>query len=159
MYAVTNQPPPLEPYNLLQTDRVLAAALARENAGWAAAALTALGKTLGEAETNRLGFLANINPPVLHAFDLGPASPQVPSSLIPEAMALQPKTGKWTKLSIPYPMGFMTRSVNWRIDDPKAGWKGKILWAPYAGAAMGHQENGALSHVASFQMRPNPLAH
>jgi putative acyl-CoA dehydrogenase len=69
MYQVTNQPPPLEPYNLLQTDRVLAAALARENAGWAAAALTALGKTLGEAETNRLGFLANINPPVLHAFD------------------------------------------------------------------------------------------
>jgi putative acyl-CoA dehydrogenase len=69
MYRVTNQPPPLEPYNLLQTDRVLTAALTREKAGWAAAELTALGKTLGEAETIRLGFLANSSPPVLHAFD------------------------------------------------------------------------------------------
>src|SRR5690242_11640445 len=68
-YQVTNQPPPLEPYNLLQTDRVLREALARENAGWAADALSALGKTLGEPETIRLGFLANANPPLLRAFD------------------------------------------------------------------------------------------
>jgi putative acyl-CoA dehydrogenase len=66
---VTNQPPPLEPYNLLQTDRVLRAALLRENAGWAADELNALGKTLGERETIRLGFAANTNPPVLRAFD------------------------------------------------------------------------------------------
>jgi len=66
---VTNQPPPLEPYNLLQTDRVLRAALVRENAGWAADELNALGKTLGEPETIRLGFAANANPPVLRAFD------------------------------------------------------------------------------------------
>src|SRR5215472_16502224 len=66
---VTNQPPPLEPYNLLQTDRVLGAALVRENAGWAADELNALGKTLGEPETIRLGFAANANPPVLRAFD------------------------------------------------------------------------------------------
>jgi len=69
MYQVTNQPPPLEPYNLLQTDRVLGEAIEREKAGWAAAELTALGKTLGEPETVRLGFLANENPPVLRAFD------------------------------------------------------------------------------------------
>ncbi|MGB3743184.1 MAG: isovaleryl-CoA dehydrogenase [Xanthobacteraceae bacterium] len=69
MYQVTNQPPPLEPYNLLQTDRVLREALVREKAGWAAEELTALGKTLGEPETVRLGFAANENPPVLHAFD------------------------------------------------------------------------------------------
>jgi putative acyl-CoA dehydrogenase len=69
MYEVTNQPPPLEPYNLLQTDRVLRAALVRENAGWAADELNALGETLGEPETVRLGFAANANPPVLRAFD------------------------------------------------------------------------------------------
>jgi hypothetical protein len=62
-------------------------------------------------------------------------------------------------IRVPYPMGFYARDVDGRVDDPKAGWKGKTLWAPYAGAAMGHQENGALSHVASFQMRPDPLAH
>jgi putative acyl-CoA dehydrogenase len=69
MDPVTNQPPPLEPYNLLQTDRVLRAALVRENAGWAADELNALGKTLGEPETIRMGFAANSNPPVLRAFD------------------------------------------------------------------------------------------
>jgi putative acyl-CoA dehydrogenase len=69
MYEVTNQPPPLEPYNLLQTDRVLHETLARENAGWAEPELTALGKVLGDPETIRLGFAANSNPPILHSFD------------------------------------------------------------------------------------------
>jgi putative acyl-CoA dehydrogenase len=69
MYEVTNQPPPLEPYNLWRTDRVLREALVREKAGWAADELNALGKALGEAETIRLGFAANAHPPVLHAFD------------------------------------------------------------------------------------------
>jgi putative acyl-CoA dehydrogenase len=69
MDQVTNQPPPLEPYNLLQTDRVLQAALLREKAGWAVDELHALGKTLGEPETIPLGFAANTNPPVLRAFD------------------------------------------------------------------------------------------
>src|ERR1700746_159307 len=66
---VTHQPPPLEPYNLLQTDRALGAALMREKAGWAVDELTALGKTLGAQETIKLGFAANTNPPVLRAFD------------------------------------------------------------------------------------------
>src|SRR6201987_5164594 len=69
MDQVTNQPPPLEPYNLLQTDRVLGAALVREKAGWAANELNSLGKTLGEPETIRLGFAANVYPPVLRTFD------------------------------------------------------------------------------------------
>jgi len=69
MDQVTNQPPPLEPYNLLQTDRVLRAALTRENAGWAAGELDAFGKTLGAPETIRLGFAANVNAPALRAFD------------------------------------------------------------------------------------------
>ena len=69
MDQVTNQPPPLEPYNLLQTDRVLHAALIREKAGWAVGELTSLGKTLGAPETIKLGFAANVYPPVLRAFD------------------------------------------------------------------------------------------
>src|SRR4051812_39984909 len=69
MYEISNQPPPLEPYNLLQADRVLREALVRENAGWAQAELTALGQTLGEPETIRLGFEANRNTPVLRSFD------------------------------------------------------------------------------------------
>jgi putative acyl-CoA dehydrogenase len=69
MYEVTNQPPPLEPYNLLQTDSVLREALRRENADWAATDLVALGNTLGDPETIRRGFEANRNPPQLRAFD------------------------------------------------------------------------------------------
>ena len=69
MPDITNQPPPLEPYDLFGSDRVLREAVARERAGWAQADLAALGRKLGEAETIRLGFEANRNPPVLRAFD------------------------------------------------------------------------------------------
>jgi putative acyl-CoA dehydrogenase len=69
MYEVINQPPPLEPYNLLQTDYVLREALLRENGGWATKELTALGNTLGRPETIQLGYAANANPPLLRAFD------------------------------------------------------------------------------------------
>jgi len=69
MYEVTNQPPPLEPYNLLLTDRVLRDAVVRENAAWAEPELMALGKTLGDPDTIKLGFDANRNPPLLRSFD------------------------------------------------------------------------------------------
>jgi putative acyl-CoA dehydrogenase len=69
MYQVTNQPPPLEPYNLLLSDRVLREALVREKAAWAEAELTALGNKLGDPQTIQLGFEANRNPPLLRAFD------------------------------------------------------------------------------------------
>ena len=39
MIEVTNQPPPLENYNLFSSDVILGEALKRENAGWAAAEL------------------------------------------------------------------------------------------------------------------------
>ncbi|MDP2408783.1 MAG: isovaleryl-CoA dehydrogenase [Pseudolabrys sp.] len=69
MFEVLNQPPPLEPYNLFASDTVLRAAVEREGAGWAAGELGALGATLGTPETVQLGFAANRQPPVLHAFD------------------------------------------------------------------------------------------
>jgi putative acyl-CoA dehydrogenase len=69
MYQVMNQPPPLEPVNLLQTDVALREALGRENAEWAEEELTELGALLGRPETIQLGFEANQNPPVLRSFD------------------------------------------------------------------------------------------
>ncbi len=69
MYQVTNQPPPLDPCNLLLSDRVLGEALVREKAAWAKAELTALGQKLGDPQTIQLGFEANRNPPLLRAFD------------------------------------------------------------------------------------------
>lgn len=69
MFDVANQPPPLEPYNLFASDRVLREAVEREQAGWAADGLNTLGLTLGKPQTVALGFAANKNPPQLKSYD------------------------------------------------------------------------------------------
>ncbi len=69
MFEVTNQPPPLDPYDLFASDVVLREAVKREKAGWAEAELAALGAKLGTADTVALGFAANRNPPQLKSFD------------------------------------------------------------------------------------------
>ena len=66
---VRNQPPPLANYNLFAADRILAAALDREGAGWAKSKLQEFGKLVGTEEAIRLGFQANENPPTLHTHD------------------------------------------------------------------------------------------
>ncbi len=69
MFEVTNQPPPLEPYNVFTSDAVLREAVQREQAGWADKDLGALGATLGAPETIKLGFDANKYPPSLRTLD------------------------------------------------------------------------------------------
>jgi hypothetical protein len=68
--------------------------------------------------------------------------------------------GKWVVLRVPYPIGFFAKGMDGRIDDPKAGWKGKGLWSTYATRAMFHVEGGkgTSSKVLHFQLRPDPLA-
>jgi hypothetical protein len=70
------------------------------------------------------------------------------------------KDGKWVVLRVPYPLGFYTKWLDGRIDDAKAGWKGKGLWATVSTRAPFHLEGGkgTTSKVAKFQLRPNPLA-
>ncbi|WP_220464006.1 carboxypeptidase-like regulatory domain-containing protein [Adhaeribacter radiodurans] len=70
------------------------------------------------------------------------------------------KDGKWVKLRVPYPMGFYTKWLDGRIDDPKGGWKGRGLWATISTRAPFHMEGGkgTTSKVFKFQMRPDPLA-
>src|ERR1700686_3776550 len=67
MFEVSNQPPPLEPYNLFTSDTVLREAAVREGAS--AGGLEALGQLLGTPETIALGFAANKYPPQLKSFD------------------------------------------------------------------------------------------
>ena len=69
MFEVSNQPPPLEPYNLFAGDTVLREAVAREGASWAELQLGTLGGRLGQPDTVQLGFAANRNPPLLKTFD------------------------------------------------------------------------------------------
>ncbi len=75
-------------------------------------------------------------------------------------LALQPDTGEWVVLRVPYPLGFFARGVDGRIDDPGAGWKGRGLWANYGSNLNWHIEGGKgrRSSVIQFQLRPHPLA-
>lgn len=68
-HDVTNQPPPLENYNLFLTDPVLDSAIAREGAAGSRDELAAFGERTGSAEVIEWGFLANTNDPVLHTHD------------------------------------------------------------------------------------------
>ena len=76
-------------------------------------------------------------------------------------LALNPDTGEWTVLRVPYPQGFFARGLDGRIDDPNAGWKGRGVWATYGEAATWHIEGGkgVRPGIVKFQVRPNPLAN
>ena len=70
------------------------------------------------------------------------------------------KDGEWVVLRVPYPLGFYTKWMDGRIDDPDAGWKGRGIFATISTRAPFHMETGegTRSKVVHFQMRPDPLA-
>ena len=74
-------------------------------------------------------------------------------------LALLPETGEWVTMRVPYPLGFYTRGLDGRIDDPNAGWKGRGVWASYDSFNW-HNEGGkgTTSEMVRFQIRPHPLA-
>ena len=43
-------------------------------------------------------------------------------------------------LRVPYPIGFYAKGLDGRIDDPKAGWKGKGLWSTISTRTPFHME-------------------
>src|SRR5215472_13818076 len=73
---------------------------------------------------------------------------------------VMPKTGQALTLRVPYPLGFHSRHTSGRIDDEKAGWKGRGLWSSYSMYTPWHQEGGKgqRSKIVKFQVRPDPLA-
>jgi hypothetical protein len=68
--------------------------------------------------------------------------------------------GRFVNLRVPYPLGFYTKWMDGRIDDPNAGWKGRGLWSTVSTRAPFHMEGGkgTMSKVVKFQLRPDPLA-
>jgi hypothetical protein len=70
------------------------------------------------------------------------------------------KDGKWVVMRVPYPLGFYSKWMDGRIDDPKGGWKGRGVWATVSTRAPFHMETGkgTPSKVMHFQIRPDPLA-
>jgi len=69
--------------------------------------------------------------------------------------------GKFVTMRIPYPMGFFSKNVDGRIDDPNGGWKGRGLWTTTGTRAFFHGEGGteAQPKVFKLQVRPDPLAN
>ncbi len=76
-------------------------------------------------------------------------------------LALDPATGEWVVLRVPYPRGFFSRGLDGRIDDPDGGWKGRGVWATYGAAATWHIEGGrgVKPGIIKFQVRTDPLAN
>ena len=70
------------------------------------------------------------------------------------------KDGKFVILRVPYPLGYYTKWIDGRIDDPKGGWKGRGLWTTISTRAPFHMETGkgTTSKIVRFQMRPDPLS-
>jgi hypothetical protein len=68
--------------------------------------------------------------------------------------------GKIVDLRVPYPLGFFSKLADGRIDDPKAGWKGKGLWTMSGTRTVFHNEGGTANSpkVYKMQIRPDPLA-
>ena len=90
---------------------------------------------------------------------LGENTPLANGTNSDSLLALQ-RDGTWLVLRVPYPMGFFSRGMDGRIDDPKTGWKGRArlrrLWSECrmaCGRRSGHEGS-----VLKFQIRPDPLA-
>jgi hypothetical protein len=75
-------------------------------------------------------------------------------------LALKPDTGEWVTLRLPYPMGLHSRGLDGRIDDAKAGWKGRGIYTTFGADAHWHIEGGPeeKGNLVKFQIRPDPLA-
>jgi hypothetical protein len=69
--------------------------------------------------------------------------------------------GKFVTLRVPYPLGFFTKNVDGRIDDPSAGWKGRAVWTTSGTRTVFHNEGGTQNRpkVYKVQVRPDPLAN
>lgn len=92
---------------------------------------------------------------------LGKDIPLFPASTSDSIVAFLPDSEKFVELRIPYPLSAYPRGLDVRIDDPKAGWKGRGIWSSYNTATLHHVEGGVgtYSKVFQIQVRPDPLAH
>jgi hypothetical protein len=95
-----------------------------------------------------------------NGFGLGKDTPFANGTNSDSVLALDPETGEWLTFRVPYPLGFYTRGMDVRIDNPKAGWKGRGLWAVSGTRAVWHggdSDPGDRTQLAHFQLRSDPL--
>ena len=92
---------------------------------------------------------------------LGENVPIATGSTSDSLLAFLPEQEEFVIMRVPYPLGFYSRGLDGRIDDPDAGWKGRAVWADYGTNAVWHIEGGkgTQGNLVKFQVRPHPLAH
>ena len=92
---------------------------------------------------------------------LGRNIPIATGSTSDSLLAFLPEEDDYVIMRVPYPLGFYSRGMDGRIDDPDGGWKGRGVWADYGTNAVWHNEGGKGSqgNLVKFQIRPDPLAH
>lgn len=92
---------------------------------------------------------------------LGKDTPILTGSNSDSLIALNPKTGEWTYMRVPYPLGFYQRGLDGRVDDPKGDWKGRALYSNYGTHLVWHSEGGKgfVGKAVKIQIRPDPQAH
>ena len=92
---------------------------------------------------------------------LGANTPIATGTTSDALLALDPDSGEWVIMRVPYPLGFYSRGLDGRIDDPDAGWKGRGVWSSFNTGSPFHLEGGkgATSEIVRFQIRPHPLAN
>jgi hypothetical protein len=90
----------------------------------------------------------------------GENTPLATGSNSDSLLVLDPASRQWLTLRVPYPLGFYSRGLDGRIDDPGAGWKGRALYANYGTHFVWHIEGGkgTKGKLVKFQLRPDPLA-
>lgn len=113
------------------------------------------GVTTGSADWHYLTWTDQHN-----VLGLGRDVPIVPGTASDSLLAFRPESKTFVTLRVPYPLGFYSRGLDGRIDDVRAGWKGRALWANFGGSETKHIEGGAgtNSKLVKFQLRPHPLA-
>ena len=84
--------------------------------------VNAYGPVYGTTELS-VDYMPVLDPvrPVTSQIELTVRDPETPPAASP------------AMLRVPYPMGYSAKWLEGRIDDPNAGWKGRGLWATYAG--------------------------
>ena len=113
-------------------------------------------KTTGK-ETGSADFHYYIWVDQFDTFGLGKDVVMVNGTNSDSLLAFDPRKEQWTVLRIPYPLGSFTRGLDGRIDDPKAGWKGRGLWVANNIDPVKMVET-KMGYVNQIQLRPDPLA-
>ena len=69
-----------------------------------------------------------------------------------------PRKETFSVIRMPYPLPFYPPGLDGRIDDAKAGWKGRGLWATYSSYLPRFTET-RMGYVTHIRLRSSPLAN